>query len=78
VLFEGFFPCSLTSTLHILWLVIWHHYWHYTYCGRKSSNNVAIICSYDHDMEIFLIKFGYHNEHHVENLAFIFSIYTPI
>jgi hypothetical protein len=29
-------------------------------------------------MEIFLIKFGYHNDHHVENLASIFIIFTPI
>jgi hypothetical protein len=29
-------------------------------------------------MKIFLIKSGYHNEHHVENLASIFFIFTPI
>jgi hypothetical protein len=29
-------------------------------------------------MEIFLSKSGYHNEHHVENLASIFFIFTPI
>ena len=28
-------------------------------------------------MEIFLIKFGYYNEYHVENLASIFLIFTP-
>jgi hypothetical protein len=28
-------------------------------------------------MEIFLIKSGYHNEYHVENLASIFLIFTP-
>ena len=28
-------------------------------------------------MEIFLIKFGYHNEYHVENLASLFLIFTP-
>jgi hypothetical protein len=28
-------------------------------------------------MEIFLIKFGYHNEYRVENLASIFLIFTP-
>jgi hypothetical protein len=28
-------------------------------------------------MEIFLIKFGYHNEYHVENLVSIFLIFTP-
>jgi hypothetical protein len=39
---------------------------------------VAIICSYGHTMEIFLTKSGYHNEHHVENLASIFFIFTPI
>jgi hypothetical protein len=29
-------------------------------------------------MEIFLTKSGYHNDHHVENLASIFFIFTPI
>jgi hypothetical protein len=28
-------------------------------------------------MEIFLIKSGYHNEYHVENLASIFLNFTP-
>jgi hypothetical protein len=28
-------------------------------------------------MEIFLIKSGYHNEYHVENLASIFLIFSP-
>jgi hypothetical protein len=53
---------------------MWHHY---TNCGSQSSSNVVIICSYNHNMEIFLIKFGYHNEYHVENLASIFLIFTP-
>jgi hypothetical protein len=29
-------------------------------------------------METFLTRSGYHNEHHVENLASIFFIFTPI
>jgi hypothetical protein len=29
-------------------------------------------------METFLTKSGYHNEHHLENLASIFFIFTPI
>ena len=28
-------------------------------------------------MEIFLIKFSYHNEYHIKNLASIFLIFTP-
>jgi hypothetical protein len=39
---------------------------------------VATICSYDHNMEVSLIKSSYHNEHPVENLASIFFIFTPI
>jgi hypothetical protein len=39
---------------------------------------VAPICSYGHNMEIFLVKSAYLNDHHVENLASIFFIFTPI
>jgi hypothetical protein len=46
-----FFCRSLTGTItHV--------------CGSQPSNNVATICSYDYNMEIFLVKFGYYNERH--------------
>jgi hypothetical protein len=70
--FVGVYQCFF----RVFFLVVYWH--HYTHCGRQSSNNVATICSYDHNMEVSLIKSGYHNEYHVENLASIFFIFTPI
>ena len=43
----------------------------------EYSNNVATICNYDHNMEIFLIEFGNNNEHHIEIWLLNFS-FLPV
>ena len=50
----------------VFWLFFMVLDWDHYKCWCRQFSNMAKIYSCNYNMEISLIKFGYHNKHHVE------------